>query len=413
MGLLSGGAPKWLTKVETDLKLLLDGASYKVYWINADKRLIIHTDRVDDSLYAAVADVAAVYMPADATLEQYNHNIEVSWRDINKYAHCKTRADMVAVNPEFANDLTSEGEWVYLLPNFEDSQTNHPNNFWTYEDAAFPALKQFCVPLPKLKNGKSFFSRCSNLVSPQVYEFPELVETFLLFGRCASMTFLKLVVPKVTNLWQIVWQSQNLRHVVIVGDNITVLKATFGELKNIEIVECNTSKVQDAQLAFCYAPNLKEFPLEYPSLTNAPRMFEGNTMTGQQAITVLNSIPAYTSGTHNITMGIHIDYQTDADVLAAIDNAAAKGWTVTVQWNGTPTSTASTFGFKRVWVRKTKDAEFGRYLDANGIRWSVEWCDSISAPDGSAPDAHGYELYRSVDAAVAYWELAEYEQEEF
>jgi hypothetical protein len=26
-------------------------------------------------------------------------------------------------------------------------------------------------------------------------------------------------------------------------------------------------------------------------------------------------------------------------------------------------------------------------------------------PDNSTPDMHGYEMYRSVDAAVSYWEL--------
>lgn len=319
---------------------------------------------------------------------------------------------MLAVNPDFANDLTSDGKWIYPLPNLEDTQSSNSKAFWTGSTASFPALKQFCVPLPKLKKGRALFFNCPNLVTPQVYEFPELVDNFVMFGLCHSMTYIKLVIPNVTNVWQIVWSSRNIRHIVIEDDNITALTATFGELSNIEIVECNTSKVQNAQLAFCYAPKLKEFPLEFPSLTNAPRMFEGSYITGRQAITILNSIPAYSSGDHLITMGIHIDYDNDTEVLAAIDNATARGWTVTTQWNGTPTSGASTYGFKRVWVRKTQDAEYGRYKDANGTRWSVEWCDMLSAPDGSTPDAHGYELYRSVDAAVAYWELAEYEQEE-
>ena len=142
-------------------------------------------------------------------------------------------------------------------------------------------------------------------------------------------------------------------------------------------------------------------------------MFQDCQLNKESALRVLTSIPAWSDGAvHSILMGIHVDNKNDSEVLAAIENAKNRGWTVTMQWNGTPTNTASTFGFKRVWVRKTQDAEYGRYADADGTRWQVEWCDMLSTPDGSTPEDHGYELYRSVEAAVAYWELVPYVNED-
>jgi hypothetical protein len=42
---------------------------------------------------------------------------------------------------------------------------------------------------------------------------------------------------------------------------------------------------------------------------------------------------------------------------------------------------------------------------SDGTRWLVEWCVDVIGAD---PESLGYERYRSVDAAVAYWELTPY-----
>lgn len=120
----------------------------------------------------------------------------------------------------------------------------------------------------------------------------------------------------------------------------------------------------------------------------------------------LGKLPA-TGGT--LTISLPTGYDSNADVMVALETARSKGWTLTIQ-NYTPENAvagASTFAFRRVWVRKTQD-DNGTYVDADGSRWLVEWCVDMLTPDGSTPDAHGYELFRSVEAALAYWELAPY-----
>ena len=77
-------------------------------------------------------------------------------------------------------------------------------------------------------------------------------------------------------------------------------------------------------------------------------MCQNCQLSKESTLAILNTIPSYTSGSHPLTLGIHVDHKTDDEVLSAIANAEAKGWTLTVQWNGTSTAqTTSTFGLRK------------------------------------------------------------------
>lgn len=117
----------------------------------------------------------------------------------------------------------------------------------------------------------------------------------------------------------------------------------------------------------------------------------------------LGNLPT-TGGT--MTISLPTGYETDAGVMAALETARANGWTLTIQTYEAETAVA-TFGMRRIWVRRQQD-ENGMYIDADGTRWQVDWCVDILTPDNSTPDAHGYELFRSQEAAVEYWELVPY-----
>ena len=120
----------------------------------------------------------------------------------------------------------------------------------------------------------------------------------------------------------------------------------------------------------------------------------------------LNKLP--TSG-GSITIALPIAYESDYKVVQALNDAKSNGWTLTIQKfnEETATSTASTFGMQRIWVRKTL-GEHGSYVDVDGVRWQVDWCVTMYTPDDSTPDMHGYELFRSVEAACEYWGLEPY-----
>lgn len=119
----------------------------------------------------------------------------------------------------------------------------------------------------------------------------------------------------------------------------------------------------------------------------------------------LSKLPA-TGGT--LTISLPTGYDSDSGVMSALESARANGWTLTIQ-TYTPEASASvaTFALRRIWVRRTAD-ENGSYVATDGTRWQVDWCVDMLTPDGSTPDAYGYELFRSQEAAVAYWELTPY-----
>lgn len=126
----------------------------------------------------------------------------------------------------------------------------------------------------------------------------------------------------------------------------------------------------------------------------------------------LSNLPA---GGGVLKVSLPSNYGEDEGVANAISEANIKGWNIEVVSTWDVSGASTTFALRRIWVRKTQDDQ-GNYVDADGTRWEVESCVAMYNADGSEPEAHGYEPYRSVEAAVAYWELEPYvypEEEEF
>lgn len=135
-------------------------------------------------------------------------------------------------------------------------------------------------------------------------------------------------------------------------------------------------KIVKAVDAFYNCQNLSnsQFPTALPALTDGTGMFSNCKLSKEVAISILNSLQTASSVTTNntwcITMGIHIDHQTDEEVITAITAAEEKGWTVTVQWNGTATAAAaSTYSLRRAAVQARvveivdEDGHVGKFLE--------------------------------------------------
>lgn len=59
------------------------------------------------------------------------------------------------------------------------------------------------------------------------------------------------------------------------------------------------------------------------------------------------------------------------------------------------------------YFRKT-ESEYGNYVDKDGKRYSIEWCNTIYSPDKKTPEDFGYEQFDNEKAAVSKWELEPY-----
>jgi len=312
-----GDVVKFLTP---KVKELLGETKFELYFENDTKKLIIHTDRISDDMVTNLENLLSEVLPQTIETEKYNHNIEVSWRDIDKYAECVTQNDMIAVNPNYLNDVTSDGEWVY--------------------------------PLHKIKNAHSLFLNNNSIVTLYLY-----------MNECTN-------AQSMIEEW---WGNKNLKRV-------------YGYCP----------KLTNALGMFQYRAGLFDVDLKVSALESASWMFSQCILNKESVIRFVDSIPSYTSGNHPLTIGIHIDHKNDEEVLAAITNAEAKGWTLTVQWNGTPTSATSTFNmgmliYAKVGELEHPDGTTEQYLDWG--HYVTNW------------EERGYEQFRSLESAYEYFGL--------
>ena len=152
---------------------------------------------------------------------------------------------------------------------------------------------------------------------------------------------------------------------------------------------------------------MKSFESTLSALETGSLMFYMSQLNKDSALRILNSIPSYTSGSHPLAIGINVDLQNDEDVLAAISNAEAKGWKLTVQWNpGGPTYTtpeATTFGLRGP-IIYAKVGEMER-LDGTTEKY-LDWGHYVT-------DETGYETFQSLESAYEYFglEMSEVETE--
>lgn len=109
-------------------------------------------------------------------------------------------------------------------------------------------------------------------------------------------------------------------------------------------------------------------------------------------------------GGGELTISLPSNWQEDASVVDALATAEANEWVLTIQTYEAEAGAVSTFALRRIWVRKRAEQN-GSYVAADGSRWQIDWCATMVGGD---PQEHGYEPFRSVEAAAAYWELVPY-----
>ena len=307
------------------LEKLLGEGKIKAEFIKNENKLIVHTDRVDDELLQSVTDILSNEIPQNIEIVRYNHHIEVSWRDINKYAECKNYTDMLAVNAEYSKDITSDFWWVYPLPSLKTAFFAHLIGvFSDYEKNKFAARK-IIANMPLCTDGSYSF----------IYN--------------GAVEEIEIYAPSMTTIYYGITQCPKLKKIKGYFPQLSIGTRGLGSRSPLEV-----------------------FDAELPSLSDGSLAFENCKLDKDSALKILNSIPSYTSGSHPLTIGINIDHQTDDEVLAAIANAEAKKWTLTVQWNpGGPTYTtpeASTFAMRtliyaRVGKMERPDGNIEQFLD--------------------------------------------------
>ena len=240
---------------------------------------------------------------------------------VYKYNHCTTIDQIKKINSEYKNDLTI-GEWNYKL----DNLTNADKLFDTAS-----TIRKFNVDLPNVTSSTELFDGCYELtdlngsvpkstwmpyllcdtkIREKNFEFPAATRANGVFLRCYRLTESEAKFPVATNTQGCYQASYRLTR--------------FGG-------EIPLSKEIDTMFYDCY--NLSNFEADIPKGSTATNMFHNCLLNKESVLRISNTLPTYTSGTHNIKLGINKELETDEEVLAAITTIKSKGWTVTTQWN--------------------------------------------------------------------------------
>ena len=309
--------------------------------------------------------------------------ITVQYRDpeadnayYNKYAACETVADMRAVNADYKNDLTAEGEWIYELSKLTDGTTV----FHGSPVKSFPA--GFAFPsLTKVNSGgwdSGMFREC-NVEFSNPNAFPVLTNADRMFHQAIVTLPEDMDFSHVTTAVGM-FNGANLQTYTFPG--------VWTALQNATHLTRNSTRSQFSRLNS-----------GFPSLQTGLEMFPYSQFDKESALLLLTSLPAYTSGAHPLQVGIHVDHQIDEDVVSAIAEVEAKGWTLTVRWNGTATAqAASTFG-----MRQPVFARLGEPLE-DGTP-TLDWGHYVTNWE-----QNGYQEFSSVEEAEEHFNINQSEE---
>lgn len=302
------------------------------------KGIIVHTDRIEGELLENVNDFLNNGFGSNFRKTHYNHHIEVDWRDITRFGDCVYKTDVLAATPNgsLGELVTSDGYWVYPLPKCDD----------VFQFAHQGSAPTIASKLKHIDVDGSLFGKFGGY----------WVSQSNVFGWCGKLETVKITNYKPTymNVW--FEQCTKLRHVDVDYSGMT----TAG-----------------SNLAGC---------------------FRGCILDKWSVLKLNETLPVcHTNNSNkNITLGIHIDYQNDEEVLAAITNAESKGWTLTVQWNGTPTAHASvTYGLRKppIYVRVDK-----RELPDGAMEQNLDWGHYVTNPED-------YQEFSSLEEAYEHFGL--------
>lgn len=353
---LGKSIPIWLCDLNSSLWNILEGGNFITEYLPGENKLVVHTDRLGDEPLETVKTTAESYMPDGATLEQYNHHIEVSWRDINKYANFRNNTELMAFASleTIQNDLTSDGEWCYPMTMF--SYKFVYSQYWD-------GLKNHSDIFYKNKARKiTLIAQNASLSEHAMDESPNLEEVY--------------VESKYEQIPYVFMNCKKLKKVVVKGGAANWIGSICRNCTSLEEVDITMAdNGQNFNMAF-YGCKLNK--------ASALRML--GQMTKKMTWWFHNDKTAH--------YGIHVDHQNDPEVLAAIAAAEENEWELTVQWNGTPTSTASMMRFGQLIYAKVvenerPDGTTDRYLD---------WGHYVT-------NREEYETFRSLESAYKYFNL--------
>ena len=342
--------------VDSEIKFLLGDETFNTEYIKDENKLVIHTDRIKEEKVEELNTLLEKILPKNLTVERYNHHLEVSWRDLNRYADCKNYDEMNAVAQtygfsSFKDDLTSDGWWIYPMSSIYGTSLNIQYFFGHYDPAlASKVIRGARIILPentKYEASASFMAHCTNLEEVYLYAPTMLNNSSAFANDCPKLTKAEVYVPIIRNLNSWCAGCKSLSHFRF----LTPLKNQL-----------------------LYSQNAwKDCVLDVESVQN-----------------IAENLPTMTTLT-TTTIGIDAAFQNDEAISEALSLLDSKNWNIELQTNQSPTSTASsTYSLRGKTI-------YAKVVEIDG-EMELCWGHYVTHPEG-------YQEFSSLEDAYAHFGL--------
>lgn len=157
-------------------------------------------------------------------------------------------------------------------------------------------------------SGYKQFMKSPNLVSFNA-PLTQLVDSSLMFAEC----------PKLETF------ESDLSSLEDAGE-------MFRSCSSLRVFNANTPKLTRARYMFSDCLNLEEVTIDLSELTDWLFMFVNCRLNKASTLNLISQFSAKDATDKTVFIGVNKALEEDADVIAALEQAAGKGWTITLQY---------------------------------------------------------------------------------
>lgn len=314
---------------------------------------------------------------------------------------------------EFNSDLSSlrNGSLMFYnctnLTSFSPDLSSLTDGYSMFRGCS--QLTSFSSNLSSLTNGDSMFHSCTNLTI-FTSDLSSLTNGDMMFFNCDNLTSFTSDLPNLTIGYNMFQSCDKLTSFSSDLSNLTDGQYMFYWCENLTSFSSDLSNLTDGNHMFDLCSQLTLFSSNLPNLTNGQYMFDGCKLDAPSVKNIIDTINTYND---RLTLGIgcnnttedknlfaqEVGYSGMTSLLAALE---AKGWTVTAQYNGRPTTT---YGLRRpsentlpvfVKLEEVEETEdHPNYTSEDGAKkYMLNWFHETTG------STEGYTKYATLEEAI-------------
>lgn len=282
-------------------------------------------------------------------------------------------------------------------------------------------LSSFDSDLSSLTAGTYMFINCSNLSNFVCNDLKSLTRGEFMFNGCSNLSTFNYDLSSLTHGRSMFNGCSNLSSFIGNLSNLDNGNSMFGGCINLVSFKNNLNSLTVGYSMFNGCKNLITFASHLKSLADGTYMFGGCKLDVPSIKNIIDTINTVESA--NLFLGMGCDNNAaDKDLFAQevgytdmttlLQTLQNKGWTVSAQFNGRPSSTFSLrkpeslpVFVKLVEVSPDEEFPFYEYTSIDGSKFfNLDWLhDTTGSTDG-------YDVFSSLEEAIAYFNIKQIEK---